>query len=110
MRWYGHVERSTGWIAEVYKLNVVAQKRPRAGRLRKTWAKVLLNVRKKLGMVFADPQNRSEWIRRIQGRLVRQASPLVGLKNGMVIMTSRLIIQLLTTPVILRILFDSPGR
>ena len=26
MRWFGHVERSTGWIAEVCKLNVVAQK------------------------------------------------------------------------------------
>ena len=27
MRWFGHVERSTGSIAEVRKLNVVAQKR-----------------------------------------------------------------------------------
>ena len=29
MRWFGHVhvDRSTGWIAEVSKLNVVAQKR-----------------------------------------------------------------------------------
>ena len=27
MRWFGHVERSTGWIAEVRKLNVVTQKR-----------------------------------------------------------------------------------
>ena len=27
MRWFGHVERSAGWIAEVRKLNVVAQKR-----------------------------------------------------------------------------------
>ena len=26
IRWLGHVERSTGWIAEVSKLNVVAQK------------------------------------------------------------------------------------
>ena len=25
MRWFGHVERSTGWISEVRKLNVVAQ-------------------------------------------------------------------------------------
>ena len=24
MRWFGHVERSTGWIAKVRKLNVVA--------------------------------------------------------------------------------------
>ena len=27
MRWFGHVERSTGWIAEVRKLNVDAQKK-----------------------------------------------------------------------------------
>ena len=34
MRWFGYVERSTGWIAKVHKLNVVAQKRP--GRPKKT--------------------------------------------------------------------------
>ena len=27
IRWLGHDERSTGWIAEVSKLNAVAQKR-----------------------------------------------------------------------------------
>ena len=26
MSWFGHVEHSTGWISEVRKLNVVAQK------------------------------------------------------------------------------------
>ena len=58
MRWFGHVERSTGWIAEVRKLNVVAQKR--SGRPRKSWDEVLENDRKKLGMDSADPQNRSD--------------------------------------------------
>ena len=48
MRWFGHVERSTGWIAEVRKLNVVAQKR--SGRPRKSWDEVLENDRKKLGI------------------------------------------------------------
>ena len=37
IRWLGHVQRSTGWVAEVSKLNVVAQKR-------------LVNDRMKLGM------------------------------------------------------------
>ena len=46
MRWFGHVERSTGWIAKVRKLNVVAQKRP--GRPKKTWDEVLVDDRKKL--------------------------------------------------------------
>ena len=34
IRWFGHVEHSTGWIAKVRNLNVVAQKRP--GRPKKT--------------------------------------------------------------------------
>ena len=62
MRWFGHVERSTGWIAEVRKLNVVAQKR--SGRPRKSWDEVIENDRKKLDMdsaVSADPQNPSDW-------------------------------------------------
>ena len=63
MRWFGHVERSTGWISEVRKLNVVAQKR--SGRPRKSWDEVIKNDRKKLDMDSADPQNRSEW----RGRL-----------------------------------------
>ena len=76
MRWFGHVERSTGWIAKVRKLNVVSQKRP--GRLKKTWDDlVLMDDRKKLGMDFADPMNRSEWRGRLRGRLVKQAQPSV---------------------------------
>ena len=48
MRWFGHVERSTGWNSEVCKLNVVAQKR--SGRPRKSWDEVIKNDRKKLDM------------------------------------------------------------
>ena len=73
MRWFGHVERSTGWIAEVCKLNVVAQKR--SGRPRKSWDEVLENDRQKLGMDSADPQNRSEWRGRLQERLVKKPNP-----------------------------------
>ena len=75
MRWFVHVERSTGWIAKVRKLNVVAQKRP--GRPKKTWDEVLMDDRKKLGMDSADPQNRSEWRGRLRERLVKQAQPSV---------------------------------
>ena len=75
MRWFGHVERSTGWIAKVRKLNVVAQKRP--GRPKKTWDEVLMDDRKKLGMDSADPQNRSEWRGRLRERPVKQAQPSV---------------------------------
>ena len=58
MRWFGLVEHSTGWIAEVRKLNVVAQKR--SGRPRKSWDEVIKNYRKKLDKDSVDPQNRSE--------------------------------------------------
>ena len=57
MRWFGHVERSTCWIAAVRKLNVVVQKR--SGRPRKSWDEVINNDRKKLDMDSADPQNHS---------------------------------------------------
>ena len=75
MRWFGHVERSTGWIAKVCKLNVVAQKRP--GRPKKTWDEVLMDDRKKLGMDSADLQNRSAWRGRLREGLVKQAQPSV---------------------------------
>ena len=50
IRWLGHVERSTGWIAEVSKLNVVAQKRRRRSRPTKICDEVLADDRMKLGM------------------------------------------------------------
>ena len=66
-------KRSTGWISEVRKLNVVAQKR--SGRPRKSWDEVIKNDRKKLDMDSADPQNRSEWRGRLRGRLVKKPNP-----------------------------------
>ena len=75
MRWYGHVQRSNGWIAQTRKLNIVAQKR--SGKPRKSWDEVLLDDRKKLAMDTADPQNRSEWRGRLRKRLVKQVQPSV---------------------------------
>ena len=48
IKWLGHVERSTGWIAEVSKLNVVAQ--TRRSRATKICDEVLVDDRMKLGM------------------------------------------------------------
>ena len=73
MRWFGNVERSTGWIAEDRKLNVVALKR--SGRPRKSWDEVIENDRKKLNMDSADPQIRSEWRGRLRERLVKKSNP-----------------------------------
>ena len=74
MRWFGHVEHSSGWISEVRKLNVVAQKR--SGRPRKSWDEVIMNDRKKLDMDSADPQNRSEWRERLREDMSK--SPTLG--------------------------------
>ena len=54
MRWFGHVERSTGRISEVRKLNLIAEKTSR--RPRKSWNEVIKNDRKKLDMDSANPQ------------------------------------------------------
>ena len=51
-------QRSTGWIAEEWKLNVVTQ--DRHGGPKKAWDEVLVDDRKKLEMDSPDPQNRSE--------------------------------------------------
>ena len=75
MRCFGHVQRSTGLVAKVCKLNVVAQKRP--GRPKKTWDEVLVDDKQKLGIESADPQNSSEWRGPLRRKLVRQAQPSV---------------------------------
>ena len=48
IRWLGHVECSTGWIAKVSKLNAVAQKR--RSRPTKICDEVLMDDKMKLGM------------------------------------------------------------
>ena len=73
MGWFGHVERSTGWIPEVRRLNVVAQRG--SGRPGKSWDGVIEDGRGKLDMDSADPQNRSEWRGRLRGRLVKKPNP-----------------------------------
>ena len=70
IRRFGQVERSTGLITEICKLNVVAKKRS-DGQM-KSWDELHENDKKKLGMDSADPQNRSEWCGRLRERLVRK--------------------------------------
>ena len=50
IRWLGHVERSTGWIAEVSKQNFVAQKRRSRPTKIHVCDEVLVDDRMKLGM------------------------------------------------------------
>ena len=50
IRWLGHVERSTGWIAEVSKPNVVEQKRRSRPTKICDEVYILVDDRMKLGM------------------------------------------------------------
>ena len=59
IRWLGYVERSTGWIAKVSKLNVVAQKR--RSRPTKICDEVLVDDRMKLGMDCATSNVYGLW-------------------------------------------------
>ena len=69
MRWLGHVERSTGWIAQVRDHTVVAQKAP--GRPKLTWDEVVKRDRALLGMERTNPQDRQAW----KGRLRSTRQP-----------------------------------
>ena len=57
LRWFGHVERSVGWISQVRKLDLDTCKKP--GRPKKTWNELILNDKRKLDMVCVDPLDRS---------------------------------------------------
>ena len=70
MRWFRHVERSVGWISQVRKLDLDTCKKP--GRSKKTWNKLILNDKRKLDMVCADPLDRSEWEGRLRDRTFKK--------------------------------------
>ena len=59
VRWFGHVERSVGWISQMQKLDLDTCKKP--SRPKKIWNELILNDKRKLDMVYADPLDHSEW-------------------------------------------------
>ena len=71
--WFGHVERGAGWVSEVRKLSVVAQKR--SGRPGRSWDEVVKNDRGRLGMGSAGPRGRSGWRGRLLGKIVKKPNP-----------------------------------
>ena len=74
LRWFGHVERNTGWINHVRNLEVQSQQK-RPGRPKLTWNDVVTRDKQLLGMTTCDPQNRSSWRGRLRQR--RLALPSV---------------------------------
>ena len=73
LQWFGHVERSDGWINRVRNVEVEESRR-RPGRPKLAWNEVVKRDREDLGLVDEDPQQRLRW----RGRLrVRLAPPSV---------------------------------
>ena len=73
VKWFGHVERSVGWIFQMRKLDLDTCKKP--GRPKKTWNELILNDKKKLDMVCADPLDRSERKGRLPDRTFKKPNP-----------------------------------
>ena len=68
LQWFGHVERSDGWINRVRNVEVEESRR-RPGRPKLSWDEVVKRDREDLGLVDEDPQLRSRWRRRLRVRL-----------------------------------------
>ena len=73
MRWLGHVERSTGWIARVREYKIMKHKAPDRPKL--TWDELQKCDRVSLGMEGMDPEDRQAWRGRLRSRLGSQAAP-----------------------------------
>ena len=54
LRWFGHVERSTGWINHVRNLEFQSQQK-RPGRPKLTWNDVVMRDEELLGTMTCDP-------------------------------------------------------
>ena len=74
MRWFGHVERSEGWISKV--LNVDPGGRRGRGRPRKTWLEDVRKDRAQLGLDHVTPSDRNTWAGTLRSA-VRQDPPLI---------------------------------
>ena len=80
MRWFGHVERSVGWISQVRKLDQATCKKP--GRPKETCNELILHDKRKLDMVCTDPLDRSKWKSRLRDRTFK--SPTLGKKKRVI--------------------------
>ena len=72
LRWYGHVERSDGWIKSVTEIDVEGRCPPGGGK--KRWSKLISEDMKLMGLTKAEVQNRSEWRAKIHSRIHHNTS------------------------------------
>lgn len=72
LRWYGHVERSDGWIKKVTEMVVEGNARPGGGK--KRWSKVVDEDMRLMGLTKAEAHDRTEWRAKIHSRINRNSS------------------------------------
>ena len=75
LRWYGHVERSSGAIKAVCNIQVAGTCRP--GRPRMTWKQMTERDRREWNLSAVDPQERDTWRSGVRTAM-RAASQLSG--------------------------------
>ena len=75
LRWYGHVERSSGAIKAACNIQVAGTRRP--GRPRMTWKQMTERDRREWNLSAVDPQERDTWRSGVRTAM-RAASQLSG--------------------------------
>jgi hypothetical protein len=73
LRWFGHVEHSTGWISQVRKIQIPARKTRDRPKL--SWDQVESKDRASLDIENTNTNDRSSWRNRLHKRLDSQATP-----------------------------------
>ena len=75
LRWFGHVERSSGAIRTSYDIQIVGKRG--AGRPKQTWKKLTEKDCREWKLITFDPQERSTWRSGVRSAM-RAASQLPG--------------------------------
>ena len=75
LRWFGHVERSSGEIRTAYDIQI--EGRRGAGRPKQTWKKLTEKDCREWKLTTVDPQERSTWRSGVRSAM-RTASQLPG--------------------------------
>ena len=74
LRWFGHVERSSGAIRTAYNMQIDGKRG--AGRPKQTWKKLTEKDCREWKLVTADPQERSTWRSGVSSLCMQLASYL----------------------------------
>ena len=72
LRWFGHVERSNGWIKRCTEVVVVGNRK--RGRPKKRWSDIIKEDRKLWSMSNTDTGDRSSWRKTLRTGIEKRAT------------------------------------